>query len=57
MTGIPEGENIWQEKRGEDLEIIGATTADLDFIANARQDIPALVKEIERLQEIIKHRD
>jgi hypothetical protein len=48
MTGIPEGENIWQEKRGEDLEIIGATTADLDFIANARQDIPALVKEIER---------
>jgi hypothetical protein len=50
MTGIPVGEDIWQEKRGEDLEIIGATNADLDFIANARQDIPALVAEIERLQ-------
>jgi hypothetical protein len=50
MTGIPKGEDIWQAKRGEDLEIIGATNADLDFIANARQDIPALIAEIERLQ-------
>jgi hypothetical protein len=50
MTGIPMGEDIWQEKRGEDLEIIGATNADLDFIANARQDIPALIAEIENLQ-------
>jgi hypothetical protein len=33
MAGIPVGENIWQEKRGEDLEIIGATIDDLDFIA------------------------
>jgi hypothetical protein len=54
MTGIPKGENIWQEKRGEDLEIIGATIADIDFIANARQDVPALIEEIERLQEILK---
>lgn len=53
MTGIPKGENIWQEKRGEDLEIIGATIADLDFIANARQDIPALIMEIERLQKLV----
>lgn len=53
MTGIPKGENIWQEKRGEDLEIIGATIADLDFIANARQDIPALIEEIKRLQELL----
>jgi hypothetical protein len=36
MTGIPKGEDIWQEKRGEDLEISGATNADLDFIANAK---------------------
>jgi hypothetical protein len=49
MTGIPKGEYIWQEKRGEDLEIIGATNADLDFIAHARQDIPRLLEEIERL--------
>ncbi len=53
MTGIPEGEDIWQTKRGEDLEIIGATNADLDFIAHARQDIPALIAEIERLKKII----
>lgn len=50
MTGIPKGEDIWHAKRGEDLEINGATIADLHFIANARQDIPALLEEIERLQ-------
>lgn len=54
MTGIPAGENIWQEKRGEDLEIIGATIADIDFIAHARQDIPALIAEVERLQDLLK---
>jgi hypothetical protein len=53
MTGIPTGEDIWQEKRGEDLEIIGATNADLDFIANARQDIPTLITEIERLNRLL----
>jgi hypothetical protein len=50
MTGIPAGEDIWQEKRGEDIYITGGTNADLDFMANARQDIPALVAEIERFQ-------
>jgi hypothetical protein len=54
MTGIPNGDNIWQSKRGEDLEISGATIADLDFIAHARQDIPTLIAEIERLQELLK---
>jgi hypothetical protein len=53
MTGIEKGENIWGENRGEDLEIIGATNADLDFIAYARQDIPRLLEEIERLKKII----
>jgi hypothetical protein len=53
MTGIPKGENIWGETRGEDLEISGATNADLDFIAHARQDIPALITEIERLKSIL----
>lgn len=55
MTGVPKGENIWQEKRGEDLEISGATNADLDFIANARQDIPVLIEEVERLQKLIEN--
>jgi hypothetical protein len=53
MTGIPKGEDIWQAKRGEDLEIIGAINADLDFIAHARQDIPALIAEIERLNKLL----
>jgi hypothetical protein len=53
MTGIPKGEDIWQTKRGEDIYIIGGTNADLDFIAHARQDIPILVAEIERLNLII----
>jgi hypothetical protein len=53
MTGIPVGEDIWQSKRGEDLEISGATNADLDFIAHARQDIPALIAEIERLKILL----
>ena len=36
-------------ERGEDIEMIGATDADFDFIANAKQDIPRLLCEIRRL--------
>ena len=43
MTG--EGDN-----RGEDIQMLGATVHDYDFIASARQDIPRLVQEIRRLQ-------
>lgn len=35
---------------GEDIELLGATEADQDFIANARQDIPLLLAEIDRLR-------
>ena len=34
----------------EDIYLTGATTADYDFIAHARQDIPNLIAEIERLK-------
>ena len=34
-----------------DIELTGATEADYDFIANARQDIPKLLDEIERLKQ------
>lgn len=34
----------------EDIYVIGGTVADQDFIAHARQDIPFLLKEIERLR-------
>ena len=33
-----------------DIELLGATEADYDFIANARQDIIALLDEIEKLR-------
>ncbi|MDE6779918.1 MAG: hypothetical protein K2J40_00455 [Ruminococcus sp.] len=35
---------------GDDLEITGASTADYDFIAHAKQDIITLLDEIERLR-------
>ena len=35
---------------GADIYLTGATTADHDFIAGARQDIPKLIAEIERLR-------
>ena len=38
---------------GEDIELIGATIDDQDFIANARQDVPWLVNEIYRLKRIL----
>lgn len=39
---------------GKDIYLTGATTADQDFIAHARQDIPKLVTEIERLRAEIE---
>ncbi len=53
MTGIEKGDYIWGGKRGEDIEFDG-TPADLDFIAHARQDIPMLVAEYERLNKDFK---
>lgn len=38
---------------GEDIELTGATHDDQDFIANARQDIPALINEIYNLKSEI----
>jgi hypothetical protein len=55
MTGISENENIWSEGRGTDIELTGATDADQDFIANARQDIPRLLEEVARLKEEINN--
>lgn len=39
--------------RGEDIELLGATVEDQDFIAHARQDIPVLIAEIQRLRRKI----
>lgn len=46
MSG-PEG------NRGPDIELSGASIADQDFIANARQDIPDLLMEIHRLKILL----
>lgn len=46
MTG-PEG------ARGADIELTGASADDQDFIAAARQDVPALVNEVKRLQALL----
>lgn len=42
-----------ENNRGEDIELSGATVADQDFIASARQDIPNLLAELTRLREEI----
>jgi len=39
------------KNRGKDIELSGATTADHDFIAHARQDIPRMLDEIARLRK------
>ena len=38
------------ETRSEDIELLGATPEDQDFIAHAREDMPRLIAEVERLQ-------
>jgi hypothetical protein len=55
MTNVENREDWRNPNRGEDLEIIGATQADMEFIAHARQDIPMLLAEIERLKNPIKN--
>jgi hypothetical protein len=50
MTGVADGEDIWGDKRGEDIYLTRTTTADQDFIAHTRQDIPKLISEIRRLK-------
>ena len=41
------------ENRGKDMELSGASIADQDFIAQAREDIPRLLEEIARLKRCI----
>ncbi len=41
------------QTEGEDIYLTGATVADQDFIAHARQDIPNLIAEIERLRKLL----
>jgi hypothetical protein len=38
------------ESRSKNIELCGATTADQDFIAHAREDIPRLLAEVALLK-------
>lgn len=38
---------------GEDIYLSGATTEDQDFVAAARQDVPALIAEVRRLRRLL----
>jgi hypothetical protein len=40
----------------DDIEMSGATEADYDFIANARQDIPRLLEEVRRLRALVREK-
>jgi hypothetical protein len=47
------GDNVIVRGKGgneNDLYIIGGSVADQDFIASAREDIPRLLEEIDRLK-------
>lgn len=46
MTGPPGA-------RGTDIELLGATIDDQEFIAHARQDVPRLVAELQRLRLLV----
>jgi hypothetical protein len=39
--------------RGNDIELTGATAADQDFIAAARQDVLSLLEEVRALRELL----
>jgi len=42
-----------KDNRAEDFEIDGARIDDYDFIANAKQDVPALIEEVRRLRALL----
>jgi hypothetical protein len=41
---------------GEDIYLTGATAADQDFIAAAREDVPVLLAEVRRLRALLASR-
>src|SRR5574344_342258 len=42
------------EQGGENIAMVGSAIADADFIANAREDIPYLLSEVDRLNALHK---
>jgi hypothetical protein len=44
------------DSESPDIELLGATVDDQDFIAHARQDVPRLLEEVRGLKRILKMR-
>jgi hypothetical protein len=42
-----------EDSHSTDIELIGATVEDQDFIAAARQDVPKLIAEIRALRRLL----
>jgi hypothetical protein len=51
---IRTGESL--DSPNAEIEFSGATDADQDFIAHAREDVPRLIAEIRRLRAIVDSR-
>ena len=52
MRGVTDEDNVFR-READDLYLIGGTIADYDFVASAKQDIPLLLGEIERLRKLL----
>ena len=55
-AGIENANDIWNSERGVDIYLTGATLADQELIAHARQDIQRLISVVRRLNELLKQR-
>jgi hypothetical protein len=42
---------------GRDIYLTGATVADQDFVAHARQDVPRLIAEVRRLKKLLREQE
>ena len=51
MTNVKNSDDFNNPERGRDIELHGGTKDDIFFIANAKQDIQNLIKEIRKLKD------
>lgn len=50
MTNVNNSDDFKNPDRGQDIELNGGTKDDIDFVANAKQDIQKLIAEIRKLK-------
>ncbi|WP_069677315.1 hypothetical protein [Formosa sp. Hel1_33_131] len=51
MIGVKDADDYENLSRGNDLYLSDGNNEDLNFVANAKQDIPKLIAEIRKLKE------